>query len=115
MGFKENVKKGLNELLVLSVLNTNDMYGYQIARLISEMSDGGYTVAEGSLYPILYRLLQAGHITEHTEIVKHRPRVYYHLEESGKEYFSSCLKEYQQLTNCIYQVLDVNVNAAKSE
>lgn len=113
MGFKENVKKGLNELLVLSVLNSNDMYGYQIAQLISEMSCGGYTVAEGSLYPILYRLSQAGYITERTEIVKRRARVYYHLEESGKDYFRTCLKEYQQLTNCIYQVLDINTSEEK--
>lgn len=31
MAFKENIKKGTNELLILSLLSQEDMYGYQIS------------------------------------------------------------------------------------
>ena len=36
MAFKDNVKKGTTELLVLSLLNKEDMYGYQICQMLAE-------------------------------------------------------------------------------
>ena len=105
MAFKDNVKKGTNELLVLALLNEQDMYGYQISQTLAEKSNHIYTVSEGSLYPILYRLSQAGYISERVELVKRRSRVYYHLEESGKTYFQQCMKEYRMLTSSIANIL----------
>ena len=105
MAFKDNVKKGTTELLVLSLLNNEDMYGYQICQTLAEKSNHIYMISEGSLYPILYRLSQAGYVTEHVELVKRRSRVYYHLEETGQNYFQQCLKEYRMLNSSISENL----------
>lgn len=108
MAFKDNIKKGTNELLVLSLLSREDMYGYQISHTIAQKSNNIYTVTEGSLYPILYRLSQAGYISERVELVKRRSRVYYHLEDSGKLYFQQCLEEYRSLNLSIWNILGEN-------
>jgi PadR family transcriptional regulator PadR len=105
VGFRENFKKGSNELLILSLLSKEDMYGYQISHTISEKSNNIYTVAEGSLYPILYRLSQAGYISERIELVRRRTRVYYHLEESGRLYYEQCLKEYYELSKSVSNII----------
>lgn len=105
IAFKDNVKKGTTELLVLSLLNKEDMYGYQICQMLTEKSNHIYMISEGSLYPILYRLSQAGYVTERVELVKRRSRVYYHLEESGQKYFQQCLSEYRMLISSISEIL----------
>ena len=87
------------------ILNQQDMYGYQICQTLAEKSNHVYTVSEGSLYPILYRLSQAGYISERVELVKRRSRVYYHLEEPGQIYFHQCMKEYRMLTSSIADIL----------
>ncbi len=109
MAFKDNIKKGMNELLILALLNQEDMYGYQIAQTLAQKSNQIYTVSEGSLYPILYRLSQAGYISERVVLVKRRSRVYYHLEESGQIYFEQCRKEYCMLTSSIADLLKEDI------
>lgn len=108
MAFKDNVKKGTTELLVLSLLCQQDMYGYQICQTLDQKSDHVYTISEGSLYPILYRLSQSGYISERVELVKRRSRVYYHLEGSGRAYYEQCLEEYRILITSIFDILGEN-------
>jgi PadR family transcriptional regulator PadR len=52
--------KGATPFLVLAVLRERDLYGYQIAQLIRERSDGAFVPSEGSLYPTLHRLESSG-------------------------------------------------------
>ena len=91
---KNNFKKGSVEMLMLHILQESDCYGYEIAQNIKERSEGRITVLEGSMYPILYRLEEAGFITQYEKLVgKRRTRVYYHLEEAGKAQLQSLLNE----------------------
>ncbi|MDD6062486.1 MAG: PadR family transcriptional regulator [Oscillospiraceae bacterium] len=113
MAIKDNFKKGSVELLVLAVLSKEDMYGYQITQKIKEYSDGLFTVLEGSLYPILYRLSNEGYVTENAVAIKRRMRVYYHLEESGKEYFKKCLEEYRAVNLGVEKVLKQSEQSAE--
>lgn len=104
---QDNFKRGTAEVLVLYLLSKEDLYGYQITQSFAEKSDGVYTMLEGSLYPVLYRLAEAGYISEYTKQVgKRRTRKYYHLEESGKIYFSEILNEYLSITKSIDKILD---------
>lgn len=91
-------KRGTVELAVLSVLKNKDMYGYEIVRIISEKSEGNFTLPLGTLYPVLYRFVESGYITDRDEIVGKRLRKYYHLEKSGEEYYISLFEEYKKIT-----------------
>lgn len=107
MASQNSFKKGNIELLLLAILNSEDCYGYQITQTIKKMSDGLITVTEGALYPILYRLTDQGYVTTEDRLVgKRMRRVYYHLEESGKEYFRNLLEEYRKNLLGVQKILD---------
>lgn len=83
-----NFKRGTLELIVLHLLQNNDLYGYQITQAIREKSDGDYSILEGSLYNILFRLTEDGYISNYIKQVGvKRKRRYYHLQEKGKEHY----------------------------
>ena len=63
---QENFKRGAAELLALYLLSKEDLYGYQICRLMEEKSGGRFTMLEGTLYLILYKLVDAGYIKSYT-------------------------------------------------
>ena len=61
------LKKGTLAMLVLQLLREKDMYGYQIAVVLDERSDGLLYVADNSLYGVLYRLSSNGYISSKKE------------------------------------------------
>ena len=64
---RSSFKMGTVEMLILFLLNQKDLYGYEITTLLRELSNGDYVLAEGSLYPILYRLLDKRLISDREE------------------------------------------------
>lgn len=109
---QDNFKRGTAEMLILHLLCEEDLYGYQITQSFAEKSNGVYTMLEGSLYPILYRLSDAGYISEYTKLVgKRRTRKYYHIEEAGREYLASILAEYDTIIDSINKILDRKENS----
>lgn len=108
---QENFKRGCAELMALYLLSKEDLYGYQICQLMEEKSEGRFTMLEGSLYLILYKLVELGHLTTYTKLVgKRRTRKYYHLEESGKEYLAEMMNEYDEVSKGIHLILDRDTN-----
>lgn len=106
---QENFKRGCAEVLALYLLSKEDMYGYQITQIMEEKSGGRFTILEGTLYLILYRLVDAGYIKSYTKLVgKKRTRKYYHLEDKGREYLNEILNEYDEITLGISLILDRN-------
>lgn len=104
---QDNFKRGTAELLVLHLLHEQDLYGYQITHTFAKKTDGVYTMLEGSLYPILYRLTSEGYISDYTKQVGvRRTRRYYHLEDKGREYYKEILQEYEAIALAIDQILD---------
>jgi PadR family transcriptional regulator PadR len=106
MSIEKGLKRGTIELVLLTLLQRKDMYGYEICQEFDSQSNGLFTVTEGSLYPVLYRLLDKGYISDRSEKVgKRRTRVYYHLEPAGQEYLSEIKKEYISLNRGILLAL----------
>jgi DNA-binding PadR family transcriptional regulator len=54
--------RGHLEMMVLAVLSHGEAHGYEIARRLEEHGSGLLELKEGTLYPALYRLEEAGHI-----------------------------------------------------
>ena len=107
MSIWESLKRGTVDLLLLTLLHEEDMYGYQLSQELSNRSEGLYVMPEGSMYPTLYRMLDKGLISDHRVIVgKRRARVYYHLEPAGVEYLDKIRKEYVSMCEGIEKVLN---------
>ena len=54
--YERQMKKGVLDMLVLKLLESDEKYGYQLISELNEKSDGVFILKEGTLYPILYRL-----------------------------------------------------------
>jgi len=94
----DNFKRGTVDLVVLSVLREKDMYGYEIVKAIEEKSGGRFQLPLGTLYPVLYRFLESGCLSDRDEIVNKRLRKYYHLEQKGEEFYKEALAEYRKIS-----------------
>jgi len=73
-------KKGVLELLVLSILKKRDCYGYELVNEISK----NISISEGTIYPLLRRLTKEGYFETYLKESKEGPpRKYYRLTKQG--------------------------------
>lgn len=108
MSISDNLKRGVSELVLLSLLSEHDMYGYEMAQILRERSQDKFILQETSMYPTLYRLQDGGYISAREELVgKRRKRTYYHLEPAGKLYFQQSLAEYLNVQEGIRAILNI--------
>jgi PadR family transcriptional regulator PadR len=105
MGMQDNLKKGTAEMVILSLLSQEDMYGYALTQKLASISEKLFTLREGSLYPVLYRMIKKGYVTDYQKQVGKRVRKYYHIEESGLVYLDHILKEYSAVHTGIRRIL----------
>ena len=61
MSDQTDVLQGTLDLLILRTIALEAMHGWAIAQRIQQVSDDLLRVQQGSLYPALHRLEQAGH------------------------------------------------------
>jgi DNA-binding PadR family transcriptional regulator len=77
--------RGHVDLLLLSVLEDEQSHGYRLAEAIRTRSDGAFDLAEGTVYPSLYRLERTGLVVSRWERVDGRRRRVYRLTRRGAE------------------------------
>ncbi|GHO59375.1 putative DNA-binding protein YwzG [Ktedonobacter robiniae] len=98
--------KGSLELLLLAVLEQEPMYGYQIVKEVRVSSQDVLQLKEGSLYPALHRLENAGLVTSAWQTRDDgSPRRYYQLTHLGREAVRARRQEWQMFTSAIEGVL----------
>ena len=106
MGVSENLKRGVTELVLLSLLAQRDMYGDEMSQELQTRSGGKFILQESSMYPTLYRLEDKGYITvTKQQVGRRRTRMYYHLEPSGRDYLQSSVTEYLSMQEGIRAIL----------
>ena len=82
------------------------MYGYQLVQAFECESGGSLSTQEGSLYPVLYKLLEQGYISDRKELVgKRMTRIYYHLEPKGATYLDTLIQDYERVTNGVLRII----------
>lgn len=101
-----NFLRGNLDLILLTILEHTPMYGLQIIQEAQSRTDGYFDFKEGSLYPALYRLEQAGHLqTEAREPGRNGlPRKYYRLTERGLALLKTRRQEWATFTNAMQAV-----------
>lgn len=96
-------KKGVLELLVLSLLHGRDRYGYEVSEYLSERID----ISDGTVYPILRKLKNDGLVT--TYLVEESggpPRKYYSLTKLGRESYLADRSDYMNFARMIEAILE---------
>lgn len=95
------------EMLLLKIISEGDCYGYQIVQTLDKISNGTIHIAEGTMYLILYRLLDEGLISDEKRLVgKRQTRIYYHIEDKGIVHMNELYKEYLTMINSIEKIME---------
>ena len=83
--FLQQLKKGVLEMLVLETVCSGPTYGYELLGRLKNGSEGLFTMKEGTLYPILYRLEDDGFVTASWSAGQGRtaPKKIYTATEAG--------------------------------
>lgn len=104
---QNNFKKGASTLAVLTLLQKERMYGYQLVQTMDKLSEGKFALQEGTLYPVLYRLLEAELISdERVQVGKRMTRIYYTITPKGQAYLAKIRKQYDTITEGVKLLLD---------
>lgn len=84
------MKKGMVEACILSLLTRGDSYGYQLIKDIGPI----LSLSESTLYPVLRRLEAAGCLTVYSVEHNSRLRKYYAITDEGRKRIAAFLEEW---------------------
>ena len=100
-------RRGIMQLVILSLLSKEDMYGYQLVQETLARSGGRIVTQEGSLYPVLYKLQEQGFISDRKVLVgKRMTRVYYHIEDTGLAQLEKLTEEYNAISTGLRMLME---------
>lgn len=96
---KAQMRKGILEYCILSVLSRNSCYATDIIR---ELKEAKVIVVEGTLYPLLTRQKNAGLLSYRWEESQQGPpRKYYELTAEGRKYLEELDKAWEELVESV--------------
>jgi PadR family transcriptional regulator PadR len=105
-GIERELKRGSLELIVLHLLSLGEAYGYEIVTKLTNRTDGGLEVTDGTLYPVLYRLERAGFVAVRWETPQRGvPRKYYRLTKVGEEELARLTYEWNTFARAMARLL----------
>lgn len=96
---KAQMRKGVLEYCILSVLRDNDAY---VAEILDTLKDAKLLVVEGTIYPLLTRLKNAGLLHYRwEESTGGPPRKYYGLTDTGREFLKELTYTWEELQTAV--------------
>ena len=98
--------KGQLELVVLATLRDGPRHGYAIIKEVRDRSRGDFDVLEGTLYPALHRLEQAGLIKSRWATAAGRRRRIYELTKKGTKALAEQESEWRSFVRTLNNVLE---------
>ncbi|MEH6763314.1 PadR family transcriptional regulator [Aequorivita antarctica] len=99
---KAQMRKGVLEFCILSVLKDGEAYTSDI---LETLKDAKMLVVEGTIYPLLTRLKNAGLLSYRwEESTGGPPRKYYELTETGKLFLTELNGTWSELQQAVNKV-----------
>lgn len=96
---QSQMRKGILEFCILGLIRKQEMYP---SDLIDKMKSGGMLVLEGTLYPLLSRLKNAGFLTYRwEESPSGPPRKYFSITPEGEIFFKELEKTWLELARSV--------------
>ena len=102
-----------SQLLVLTLLSKEDMYGYQMIVELARRSDHTFDMKEGTLYPVLHGLEKDGMVESYQqEAPTGRMRKYYHITRKGDELLKVEQEAWERYAHGVNAVLQSSLGLA---
>jgi PadR family transcriptional regulator PadR len=96
---KAQMRKGVLEYCILSIVSKNDAYASDI---IKKLKEAKMIVVEGTLYPLLTRLKNDGLLSYRwEESTQGPPRKYYGITDTGRAFLGELDGSWQELVDAV--------------
>ncbi|HUI32545.1 MAG: PadR family transcriptional regulator [Dysgonamonadaceae bacterium] len=96
---QSQMRKGVLEYCILSIIKRGEVYPSDI---IEEMKNAGLNLFEGTLYPLLNRLKNAGILSYRwVESTSGPPRKYFSLTNKGSEFYNLLESTWNELSGSV--------------
>ncbi len=107
------MRKGVVELCVLTILDEEERYGYQIVQRLQEIE--ALTLSESTVYPVLARLAADGALAMRVESSPNGPpRRYYRLTAEGREQLRLMATDWSELARAVASLLEQTKSSRRS-
>lgn len=97
--------KGHLDLLLLAIVAERPAHGYAIIESLRDRSDGTFDLPEGTVYPALHRLEDAGSIQSYWATGASRKRRIYELTAAGREALQAKRREWSDFASGVGAIL----------
>ena len=101
------LKRGLVEVSILTLLTRGDSYGYQLIKDIEPI----LSLSESTLYPVLRRLEAAECLTVYSVEHNSRLRKYYAITDAGRRRIADFMREWADVKKVYDFIAEVNGHA----
>ena len=113
MKIDKNLIGGSAILLVLTLLDEKDMYGYQIIKEIEIRSDKTFQFKEGSLYPVLHKLHNKGYVKSYmAKGETGKSRKYYQLTRNGRKQLIEQKEQWNRFSLSVNKIVGGTAHAS---
>lgn len=97
------MRKGILEFCILHIISRGEIYA---SDMLDELTSARIMVVEGTLYPLLTRLKNAGLLDyKWVESTSGPPRKYYILTDLGRNSLESLTETWQELAESVNQII----------
>lgn len=101
---QSQMKKGLLEYCILSIIGRGEAYPSDIA---TELKEAGLQILEGTLYPLLTRLKNAGYLDYRwVESTGGPPRKYFTMTETGKQFYDQLHTTWTEINTAVEKIIN---------
>ena len=105
MAVDRSLTSGSTMMLLLKLLETKDMYGYEMIETLREKSENVFELKAGTLYPLLHTMEEKNYVTCYEQEAMGKIRKYYSLTKEGKKQLRAKEEEWKEYTRAVGNVL----------
>lgn len=106
MSLNGDALRGHTDMILLSIVNEKDYYGYEINKKIEEWTNHEFSFTEATLYTSFKRLVQLGYLkTYWLESESNRKRKYYSITMQGKNILQQQIYDWNYMKEIIDKII----------
>jgi PadR family transcriptional regulator PadR len=99
---QSQMRKGVLEFCILSIIRQGEVYPSDI---VDKMKGANLNILEGTLYPLLTRLKNAGYLTYRwVESNSGPPRKYFLMTEKGLQFYTELERTWNELADAVQKL-----------
>lgn len=106
MKIDKSLLSGSIAMMILKLLESEDMYGYQMIENLERQSNNVFALKAGTLYPLLHGLEQKGMVESYEiETDSNRTRKYYSITKAGRSFLKAKKSEWETYSSAVNTIM----------